>query len=194
MSFVRTPDLDLQPAWYCVRSRPKQEHIAAAQLSERLGIEVICPRVRYRKATQRGPVWFVEALFPGYLFARFALIENQRNVEFAQGVLGLVRFGARPPALDMGTVAALSQIDFGAKTVHTLAPKLEAGDAVHISSGAFSGTAATVKELLPAKERVRVLIDFLGRMTEIEVPSSTLIASMDSPSLIGALFTSKTAD
>ena len=34
------------PQWYCLRSQPKHEHIAAAQLRRSMGIEVFCPRVR----------------------------------------------------------------------------------------------------------------------------------------------------
>ena len=57
--------------WFCLRAQPKREHIAAACLRQNSEVEVFCPRVRFRKHTNRGPVWFVESMFPGYLFARF---------------------------------------------------------------------------------------------------------------------------
>ncbi len=50
-----------------------------------------------------------EALFPGYLFARFRYPEQVRHVVSTTGVLGLVEFGGPPPRLDEGTIAHLRQ-------------------------------------------------------------------------------------
>src|SRR4029077_15110962 len=54
--------------WFCLRAHPKREHIAAVGLRRQFGIGCFSPRVRFRKATRRGAVWFVEPMFPGYLF------------------------------------------------------------------------------------------------------------------------------
>ena len=83
-------------AWYCLRSKVKQEHVAAGSLRQLPGVEVFAPRLRFRKPTRRGPVWFVEALFPGYLFARFDWEAQAKAVQYAYGVLGIVHFGAKP--------------------------------------------------------------------------------------------------
>ena len=32
--------------WYCVRTKPKHEHIAAGNLARQAGLEVFCPRLR----------------------------------------------------------------------------------------------------------------------------------------------------
>jgi transcriptional antiterminator RfaH len=89
--------------WYCVRAKPKREHIAA-RCSLRLlpDLEAFCPRLRFARTTRRGRVWFCEALFPGYLFARFALGLSQRAVAAATGVTGLVHFGEFTPFLSDG--------------------------------------------------------------------------------------------
>jgi transcriptional antiterminator RfaH len=44
------------PEWFCVRTQTKREHIAAGHLREIEGVEVFCPRLRYRKATRRGKI------------------------------------------------------------------------------------------------------------------------------------------
>jgi len=67
---VKDPAVPPSLAWFCVRSQPKHEHIAAARLRES-GLEVFLPRIRFKKHSVRGPVWVTEALFPNYLFARF---------------------------------------------------------------------------------------------------------------------------
>ncbi len=65
---------------------------ACVSISE---VEVFCPRVRFRKQTNRGPVWFVESMFPGYLFARFDYPALHRRVRQGPGVSGFVQFGDR---------------------------------------------------------------------------------------------------
>ncbi len=65
----------MHPAWYCVRSQNKHEHIAAAHLRMLDGVTVFCPRIRFKRTTRRGVVWVTEGMFPGYLFARFRLSE-----------------------------------------------------------------------------------------------------------------------
>jgi transcriptional antiterminator RfaH len=68
-----------------LRTLPKQEHIAAAQLRHQSSdVEVFLPRVRYRRTTRRGPAWVTEALFLNYLFARFDLVNSLRLVQAAR--------------------------------------------------------------------------------------------------------------
>ena len=86
-------------AWYCLRTQTKRENLAAAALREMGGIEVLSPRLRYKKATRRGKVWWVEALFPGYILARFSLSEQERAVSYAKGVSRILRFGGSAPTV-----------------------------------------------------------------------------------------------
>ena len=81
--------------WYCVKTQTKREHIAAEHLRTLEEVEVFCPRLRYRKATRRGKIWWVEALFPGYLLARFDLVANERAVTYTQGVAAWSGLAAR---------------------------------------------------------------------------------------------------
>ena len=158
------------PVWFCLKAEPKREHLAATGLRRRFEIECLSPRLRFRKLTQRGPVWFVEAMFPGYLFAKFVYSTQHRAVESSHGVRGIVRFGERLATLPEETVMAL-QSKAGAEEVVTIDSSLKIGQPVHIIEGPFQGLEVVVTQVLPAKERVRVLLDFLGRSLEIEVPA-----------------------
>src|SRR3984893_13287014 len=80
------------PIWFCLRTQPKHEHIAAAALRHRLEIRCFAPRVRFPKATRRGRVWFVEAMFPGYLFAQFVFPLLHRRGEHSHGIPRSVPF------------------------------------------------------------------------------------------------------
>jgi transcriptional antiterminator RfaH len=70
--------------WYCVRTQTKRERVAADNLRALAEVEVFCPVLRYRKATRRGKIWWEEALFPGYVLARFQMQESERAVSFWQ--------------------------------------------------------------------------------------------------------------
>ena len=56
-----------EPAWYCVRSQYKHEHIAGAHLRKLDGVTVFCPRIRFKRESRRGVVWVTEGMFPCYL-------------------------------------------------------------------------------------------------------------------------------
>ena len=81
------------PLWFCLKTAPKHEHLAMAGLRQVERIQAFGPRIRFRKLTRRGPVWFVEALFPGYVFARFCFRDLHRQVSYIPGVTSFVRFG-----------------------------------------------------------------------------------------------------
>jgi transcriptional antiterminator RfaH len=162
------------PAWHCVRTQPKSEHIAAAHLRKIEGVEVYCPRLRFRRLTRRGPVWFAEGLFPGYLFARFDPADSQREVAGARGVSSLVRFGCALATLPDAAIVELRE-QMGADECKVVESELREGGAVTITSGVFRGLATVVTELRPARERVRVLIEFLGECREAEVAKADLL-------------------
>jgi transcriptional antiterminator RfaH len=119
-------------------------------------------------------------MFPGYLFASFELAEMHRQVRYAHGVSGIVRFADRYPTIEEGTLAQLRD-HTGGEEIKELRYDLSQGDHVKIVGGAFIGLQAVVTQVLPAKERVKVLMDFLGRQTEAEVNYSTVLRQVAHP-------------
>jgi transcriptional antiterminator RfaH len=160
------------PQWFCVRCQTKREHIAAEHLREVEGIEVFCPRLRYRKATRRGKIWWVEPMFPGYVLARFDITEMERIVTFCHGVRGLVRFGTEVPAVPDSFVEALKREVYGKsemKEMLTLSPTLELGDEVEVAHGPLQGMQGTIIAIPAASDRVKILLDFLGKPQPVDV-------------------------
>ena len=161
------------PEWFCVRTQTKREHIAAGHLRELEGVEVFCPRLRYRKATRRGKVWWIEPLFPGYLLARFELREMERAVTFCQGVRGLVRFGSEIPAVPSQFVEALRreirERSQDSEDMFSVLPVIQSGDEVEIAHGPLQGMRGTVIAVAPAAERVKILLDFLGQQQAVDI-------------------------
>jgi transcriptional antiterminator RfaH len=171
------------PAWFCLRAQPKHEHIAAAHLQQEPDLEVYLPRIRFRRATRRGPVWFTEALFPNYLFARFDLATGLRRVCHTRGVRGVVHFGDRWPIVPEAVIAEL-RATVGADEVHVIQEALRPGEAVQIAGGVFHGLQAVVTRVMPSRQRVAVLLEFLGRQTSVELPSAALIRELDERKLV----------
>jgi transcriptional antiterminator RfaH len=165
-----------EPFWFCLKAQPKREHLAATAIRRQFHIECFSPRLRFRKMTRRGPVWFVEAMFPGYLFAKFVYAVQHRAVESCHGIRGIVHFGERLATLPEDIVVAL-QSRVGAEEVVTVDSSIKIGQPVQITEGPFQGLEVVVTHLLPAKERIRVLFEFLGRSVEMEIPTAKVLAA-----------------
>jgi transcriptional antiterminator RfaH len=65
----------------------------------------------------------------------------------------------------------------GAEEVVTVDSSIKIGQPVQITEGALQGLEGVVTHLLPAKERVRVLLEFLGRSLEMEISTARLLAA-----------------
>jgi transcriptional antiterminator RfaH len=155
-------------AWFCVRTQPKHEQIAAAHLSRISEIEVFNPKLRIRRATRRGAVWFVEALFPGYLFARFDWDSKSQTVRGTPGVSTLVAFGPVVPVVPDAVVEALRS-QFDETESHEIPDQFQNGDSVTIAGGPFHGLQATVLRVMSARDRIQVLLDILGGDKPVEI-------------------------
>lgn len=171
-----------EPAWYCARTQTKREHIAAEHLRGLEGVEVFCPRIRYRKATRRGKIWWIEPLFPGYLLVRFRRSELERAVTFSHGIRGLVKFGKEIPSIPDTLVEALRQEvrlrakeDSESGETFTVSPVLEIGEEVEIASGPFQGMRGSLIEIVPATERVKILLEFLGQKQAVDLDFFSII-------------------
>jgi transcriptional antiterminator RfaH len=162
------------PFWYVVRTKPKHEHIAAANLERHLGLEIFLPRVRLEKLTRRGLVKRLEPLFPSYLFVHCVMEDRVADLQHVSGVSKIVRFGDRIPAVAETAIKEL-QLHFGADDTLVVENHLVPGDEVTVAEGAFAGLDATVLKNLPARKRVQILLDVLGRPTPVEVRRAALL-------------------
>jgi transcriptional antiterminator RfaH len=161
-------------AWYCARTQPKHEHIAAANLQHRLGLEVFHPRLRIERATRRGPVRVVEPLFPCYIFIRCQLLAQLDAIRYVNGISSLVHFGPQIPSVPDDVVEEL-RICFESEQTMVVEDHFQPGTEVSVADGAFLGSRGVVVRVLPSRQRVQILLDFLGRTTLTEVDRKSLI-------------------
>ncbi len=169
-----------RPRWFCIRSQQKHEQIAAVHLRRIVGVEVFCPRLRLQRATRTGAKWFTEAMFPGYLFARFLPEFSQKEVQYAAGVAGILRFGDRYVTLPDEVIESLRQ-HTNDQQLTVITPEIAIGNEVKIVAGAFCGLEAVVTRILSGKERLRILLNFLGQQVEAEIQQKDLLTSVRHP-------------
>lgn len=160
-------DLNSSIAWYCARTKPKHEHIAAANVSRNLGLEVFNPRLRIERATRRGLVRSIEALFPCYIFVRCP-VSSWNHIRYETGISSLVHFGDRIPTVPNHVIAELKEC-FEAEAPMDVEDRLYPGAEVSVAYGAFQGFQAIVLRMLPSRQRVQILLEILGRQTLVEV-------------------------
>jgi transcriptional antiterminator RfaH len=156
--------------WYALYTKPKKERQVDALLREQ-GIETYLPTVQ-RKARRRDRPDRV-VYFPCYLFARLDLGDTPRSsIAWMPGVRHIVSFGERPAAvadeiveLLRGRLEGIEETGYG---------DLKQGDRVRITSGPLRELEAIFDQPLSAADRVRVLLDVMGRMTPVEIDGSEI--------------------
>lgn len=163
-----------QPAWYVIHTKPKCEHLAAAMMLGLPEVETYCPRIRFQRNTKRGKVWFLEALFPSYFFARFVPANSLRAVRYSQNVIRIVDFGDQMIDVSDAVIQMLREEMEGQdiKEVHV---GIHVGDTVQFSEGPMRGLKGIVNSIHSGQERVKILMEFLGRESLIEVEASKLL-------------------
>ena len=163
-----------EPAWFCIRTRLKCEHIAAAHLRQTPGVEAFNPQLRILRTTRQGPRWSTESLFPNYVFARFVLESMLEKVRYTPAVKIVLRFGDRVPEIPDVVIENL-RLGLAELSSEVLTDAPAEGEQVEIASGAFAGMKAVVIHVLPGKQRARILIDLMGRSIPAELDLSLVL-------------------
>ena len=161
---------DWTTGWFCLRAKPRLEKVASATLSSLKNVDVFLPlTIRPKK---NAPSLF-KPLFPGYLFARFDPVVNLRNINFSRGVSYVVSRKEIPVPIPNQVMTELKLISpDGIVEIPDQPHKV--GDNVKIINGLFRGGKGKVTQLIPARDRVKVLFEILGQPTEIEIDEESL--------------------
>ncbi len=154
--------------WYALRSKPLKEDLVWKQLISR-GIESFFPRMKVHPVNPRARK--VKPYFPGYLFIHVDLEDvGISPLKWMPHTLGLVTFGDEPASVPDHLIHALEQkVKEINKAGGEVFEGLKQGDKIWIHSGPFSGYEAIFDHRLPGKERVRVLLQFLGESRNVSI-------------------------
>ncbi|MDB6027489.1 MAG: nusG [Verrucomicrobiales bacterium] len=119
----------------------------------------------------------VESLFPNYLFVRFELSSMLSEVKYTSGVSHVLQFGGRYPTIADDIIENL-QTSFAQEELQLSSDLPVEGDSVVIADKAFWGMQAVVLRVMPAQDRIRVLIEMLGRATAIELRLGSVVPAL----------------
>jgi len=164
--------------WYVVRTEPRGEYMAASELG-RAGFEALLPCVNSpHPRAGHGDI----PLFPGYLFLKCDLEEGAPQLStVAPHVSGWVRFGDIVPPLPDEFVPSLTHHLATMSRDGGLWRRFRRGEIVQITAGSVQGLAEVVEEPRSPHDRVRVLLDFMGRLVKAQVPWQSLKPVEDEP-------------
>ena len=158
--------------WYLVQLKRQSYRLAERNLN-RQGFKTFLP---LQKLTCRNGSKFltnVKPLFPGYMFVSIWLdIAPWRKINSTLGVSRLICQNGTPQEIPLEIVSGLmSRCDNSGKL---LSPEsLEVGDSVTVLSGALANFVATV-ETIDSEQRIWVLMDILGQLTKVQIPSEQI--------------------
>jgi len=151
--------------WYVLHVKPRREEIAILNL-QRLGVEVFCPLIKNSKATYRGRQTVSQPFFPGYIFCKFDMRLQYRMVNYAPGVVGVVRFGSTLACVEEEII---EEIKVRTKNgLVTLNPSsITMGQVVRIQEGPLKGFEAVFESYLKDSDRVSLLLRNLSYQTRV---------------------------
>jgi transcriptional antiterminator NusG len=168
--------------WYVVHSYAGYENRVKANLESRtqslnmedfiFQIEVPVHQVTEIKGGKRQQV--SEKVLPGYILVRMDLTDQSwAAVRNTPGVTGFVGLSSRPSALSLDEVASLlaPEPEVQAKEAEAKRVVVEyaAGDSVTVMDGPFATLPATVNEINPDTQKLKVLVSIFGRETPVEL-------------------------
>ena len=169
--------------WYVVHSYAGYENRVKTNLESRIQslnmedyifqIEVPVHQVTEIKGGKRQQV--SEKVLPGYILVRMDLTdESWAVVRNTPGVTGFVGLSSRPSPLQLSEVAGLlaPEPEPGTKQAEAARPstvEFEVGESVTVMDGPFATLPATVNEVNPDTQKLKVLVSIFGRETPVEL-------------------------
>lgn len=157
--------------WYVVRTTPRAEYMAVHEL-ERDGFEVYFPRL---KSALPRPSHEDTPLFPSYLFLRCdPAIQGWPSFRPAHRVSGWLRLGDEIPSVPDEVIEGLMQGLDSINGEGGFWRRFKPGEKVHVVTKSIESLAEVLEESRSPHSRVKVLLEFMGRMVPAQIPWENL--------------------
>jgi transcriptional antiterminator NusG len=169
------PKVDMK--WFVVHTYSGHENRAKLTLLERVknaGIdqlfgEVLIPTESVMEVVKGQRRTSTRKFYPGYMFVQMAMDERSfhvvKNTPKITGFLG----GSKPTPVPEREISGIHSAMTEGKTKPKPKVRFQQGDNVRVIDGPFSNFSATVEEVKPEKQKVRVLVSIFGRATPVEL-------------------------
>jgi len=175
--------------WYVVHTYSGMENRVKQNIDNRvktLGMEdyiyeAVVPTEEVYETRNGSRKAVTRTVLPGYVLVRMELTDaSWAVVRHTPSVTGFVGYANEPVPLTLDEVvkqltpAALARANAASNGPKRKAKKVEitdfhVGDSVMVTEGVFSGVHATITEINPNGERLRALVEILGRETPVDL-------------------------
>ena len=163
--------------WLVVYTEPRAENRAKIGIEE-VGHEVFLPLEKLRQRIEKRNLWkqIERPVFSRYIFARPPAPDAWGQIPSIDGVVDVLRNNDRPSRVPAAFIDALRKAEsYGVfdRTQNSPDP-FEIGELVRVSAGPFAGHNAVIELIAKiksttAKKRAKVLLNFMGRKTSLDV-------------------------
>lgn len=164
-------------SWFVVYTQAQREPQAKQHLLDQ-GFEVYLPRFKKIRRHARKVQEVLTPLFPRYLFVALDLDDAcWRSVNGTRGVVYILMHDERPAIVPKEIVQSLKAQEDAEGVVPLDSMALfSKGDKVRVLEGTFKDYTA-VFTALTDKDRVQLLLNFLGRELKVSLPSYAIEAA-----------------
>jgi transcriptional antiterminator NusG len=163
--------------WYIVHTYSGHENKAKLSLLERVRNanlteffgDVLVPTESVMETVKGQRRTTTRKFFPGYMFVQMVMDDRTfhlvKNTPKITGFLG----GTKPTPVPEREITGVQSSVTEGKRPQKAKVVFEVGDTVRVTDGPFANFSATVEEVKPEKQKVKVLVSIFGRATPVEL-------------------------
>jgi transcription termination/antitermination protein NusG len=171
------PPPTAEKKWYIVHTYSGHENKAKLTLLERVKThnltdyfgDVLVPTESVTENVKGQRRTTTRKFFPGYMFVQMVLDDRTfhlvKNTPKITGFLG----GMKPTPVPEREITGVQTSVVEGKRPQKQKVVFEVGDTVRVIEGPFANFSATVEEVKPEKQKVKVLVSIFGRATPVEL-------------------------
>ena len=138
-------------------------------------MEVFYPRIITRRRGKR----ILEPLFPTYLFCNFTFDEvNWPAIRWAPGLNYFLNVDGRPSRIPDDILRLIRQGVDSWNGGNDMERRLNSGDRVLVNNGPFASLEGIFQGYVPSRQRCRILLHVVGRLTAVEISENDLAMAM----------------
>jgi transcriptional antiterminator RfaH len=131
--------------------------------------EYYLPKVSTKKINSNPKL---EIIFPGYIFVNTSF-KNYSALKYTMGIRNIIKFGDNISCISYEEIEAMQMVEEKSK-IDPVVPQIQIGQDVMIAEGSLAGSIVKVCSI-PSKQRVGVLLSFLGSVRRVNIPEKDLI-------------------
>lgn len=155
-------------SWYVVNTKPHSEFKVINYLNSK-NITIFMPKLLVTRSHARQVKKVLRPLFPSYFFVKVNIDNSFRLIKSTIGVKGMLTNGNKPTCVDYEIMQNLfDNTDENGIVKKLTVRKFKIGQKLEINDGLFKGKICSFYGM-SAKDRISVLLDFLGRKSKISV-------------------------